>query len=256
MGTILTHRGDAAVARRHLDEALRLVRRRPRPGRRRLRDRDPGRADPSVLGLELVADRRRRPGGPIRRRRRRGRRGGVLRADLRDELRLPRLRPAARPGGVPPLRRGRPRPGTSRWLRDAHAVPHVRSRLGQDGGGRRGGWLGRRSWPAARHSPASGLGSSATGSPPCWPTSVSRSSGSPMRSNGPTKGWPRWTSSGERWFEAELHRLRGEALAGIDPADPDAEAAFRAGHHHRRRSGGADPATAGRGQPRSRSSLT
>ena len=27
---------------------------------------------------------------------------------------------------------------------------------------------------------------------------------------------------GERWYEAELHRLRGEALAGLDPHDPEA----------------------------------
>jgi predicted ATPase len=30
-----------------------------------------------------------------------------------------------------------------------------------------------------------------------------------------------------RWFEAELHRLRGEALAGLDAADPDAESELR-----------------------------
>jgi DNA-binding SARP family transcriptional activator len=33
--------------------------------------------------------------------------------------------------------------------------------------------------------------------------------------------------TGERWFEAELHRLRGEALAGVDPADPVAVDEFR-----------------------------
>jgi DNA-binding SARP family transcriptional activator len=31
-------------------------------------------------------------------------------------------------------------------------------------------------------------------------------------------------ASGERWLEAELHRLRGEALAGLDPTDPAATA--------------------------------
>jgi DNA-binding SARP family transcriptional activator/tetratricopeptide (TPR) repeat protein len=34
-------------------------------------------------------------------------------------------------------------------------------------------------------------------------------------------------STGERWYEAELHRLRGEALRGIDAGDPEATAAFR-----------------------------
>lgn len=34
-------------------------------------------------------------------------------------------------------------------------------------------------------------------------------------------------SSGERWFEAEVHRLRGEALSAVDPTGPAAEAAFR-----------------------------
>jgi DNA-binding SARP family transcriptional activator len=33
--------------------------------------------------------------------------------------------------------------------------------------------------------------------------------------------------TGERWWEAELHRLRGEALAGRDVGDPAAVAAFR-----------------------------
>jgi len=32
--------------------------------------------------------------------------------------------------------------------------------------------------------------------------------------------------SGERWFEAELHRLRGEALRGRDATDPAAREAF------------------------------
>ena len=26
----------------------------------------------------------------------------------------------------------------------------------------------------------------------------------------------------ERWYEAELHRLRGQALTGLDPHDPEA----------------------------------
>jgi DNA-binding SARP family transcriptional activator len=34
-------------------------------------------------------------------------------------------------------------------------------------------------------------------------------------------------ASGERWLEAELHRLRGEALAGLDPTDPAATAALQ-----------------------------
>jgi predicted ATPase len=34
-------------------------------------------------------------------------------------------------------------------------------------------------------------------------------------------------ATGERWLEAELHRLRGEALARLDPADPAAKAEFR-----------------------------
>jgi DNA-binding SARP family transcriptional activator len=34
-------------------------------------------------------------------------------------------------------------------------------------------------------------------------------------------------ATGERWFEAELHRLRGVALAGIDPSDPDVVDALR-----------------------------
>ena len=33
-------------------------------------------------------------------------------------------------------------------------------------------------------------------------------------------------STGARWFEAELHRLRGEALAGIDSSDPQAVEEF------------------------------
>jgi DNA-binding SARP family transcriptional activator len=33
--------------------------------------------------------------------------------------------------------------------------------------------------------------------------------------------------TGERWFEAELHRLRGEALVAIDPTDPVAVDEFR-----------------------------
>jgi predicted ATPase len=32
--------------------------------------------------------------------------------------------------------------------------------------------------------------------------------------------------TGERWFEAELHRLRGEALAMLDPDDPEAVTAL------------------------------
>ena len=34
-------------------------------------------------------------------------------------------------------------------------------------------------------------------------------------------------ATGERWFEAELHRLHGEALLGIDPIDPAADHEFR-----------------------------
>ena len=44
-------------------------------------------------------------------------------------------------------------------------------------------------------------------------------------------------SQGERWYEAELHRLRGEALAGLDPDDPEAVREIATRDRHRRRPG-------------------
>ena len=46
--------------------------------------------------------------------------------------------------------------------------------------------------------------------------------GSSRASRQAEQGLAQLRPTGARWFEAELHRLRGEALAGIDSSNPEA----------------------------------
>ena len=114
--------------------------------------------------------------------------------------------------------------GFPHWSRDGDDL----ARLGARPSGRRAGGGHRADAPRpGRQAGDRGAAQGALRTSACWPA-LRRGGRAAEALRLLAEALARVEATGERWFEAELHRLRGEALLGASAADrAEAEACFR-----------------------------